>query len=68
MDDEEGETFDYGRDVFKGPYEEIIVKSLPYKKFPLYALTSRAVGIGEKTKAVLKGDVKVLKVSMSQKS
>lgn len=32
--DEDGEeVFDYGRDVVKGPYDDILSKTLPYKKF-----------------------------------
>lgn len=39
-DDDGDEVFDYGREVVKGPYEDILSKTLPYKKFHIYKLSS----------------------------
>ena len=58
---DEGEGFDYGREVLKGPYEDELAKNIPFKRFPLYRLSSSKYGvIGNPTDAVIKGDVKLL--------
>jgi hypothetical protein len=59
-DDDDNETFDYGRKVLKGPYEDEIARNIPFKRFPLYRLTTTKHGvIGNQTNSIIKGDIKL---------
>lgn len=58
VDEEEG--YDYGREVLKGPYEEKLGPKIPFKRFPLYRLSTTKYGIiGNPTEAVIKGDIRI---------
>jgi hypothetical protein len=46
-------VFDYGRDVVKGSYDDVIAKTLPYRKFHVYT------SAGEHTSGILKANIKV---------
>jgi hypothetical protein len=62
-ENDDNETFDYGRKVIKGPYEEEIANNIPFKRFSLYRLTTTKHGvIGNATNAIIKGDIKLVKV------
>lgn len=61
-EDDDNETFDYGRKVIKGPYEEEIADKIPFKRFPLFRLTTTKHGvIGNPTNSVIKGDIRLVR-------
>lgn len=39
-DNEDGGAYDYGRRTLKGPYEDELRRSIPFKRFELFRLSS----------------------------
>ena len=46
--------------MVKGSYDDVLAKTLPYKKFPICFLG------GEPTEAIIKLNIKIVKAGMSQ--